>query len=120
MLEAEHFPGLFSDIVMPKYELLEIYRSKISLHSAKAGYRYPIIRLSHTFAKLAGLSTRIYQMVFGGSLAFLTVIASKENASERPKSSFFTRRRSPVRIRPGPLFFECFGNPKDPFKQSWL
>lgn len=35
MREAEHYPDLFSDFSMPKHELLEIYRSKISLHSVK-------------------------------------------------------------------------------------
>ena len=84
---------------------LEIHRSKISLHHAKAGYSYPTIRLPHTFSKLVGLSTRIFQTVHEGALAFLVVISCKEKAAESPKTSVFTRRRSPVRIRPSPSFF---------------
>jgi hypothetical protein len=56
---------------MLKHELLEIYRSKISVHQAKAGYSYPTIRLPHTFSKLIGLPSRIYQTVHEGALAFL-------------------------------------------------
>jgi hypothetical protein len=37
MQEAEHFQDLCSDFVMPKNELLEICRSKISMHNEKAG-----------------------------------------------------------------------------------
>lgn len=74
--------------------LLEIHHSKISLHHAKTGYDYPTIRLPHTFTKLAGLSTRIYQTVHDGALAFLVVVSQsggtgnnelKENAAESPK-----------------------------------
>ena len=59
----------------PEPALLEIHRSKISLHHAKADYDYPTIRLSYTFSELAGLSTRIYQTVHDGALAFLDFIA---------------------------------------------
>jgi hypothetical protein len=89
---AEHSPDLFTYGAMPKRELLEIHRSKISLHRAKAGYDCPTIRLPHTFSKLAGLSTQIYQTICEGSLAFLTVISPIENASKTPKSSVFTRQ----------------------------
>jgi hypothetical protein len=85
MLAAEHFPDLFANVALPKKELLEIYRSKISLHHAKEGYDYPIMRLPRTVSKLAGLSTRIYQTIYNGSLAFLTVISPTENASKHPK-----------------------------------
>jgi hypothetical protein len=68
-------------VAMPSNELFEIHRSKISIHRAKAGYNYPTIRLPHTFTKLAGLSTRIYQTVHEGSLAFLVVV-SKGVATE--------------------------------------
>lgn len=84
MLAAEHNTELFSDIARPKNELLEIHRSKISLHYAKEGYSYPTIRLPHTFSKLAGLPARIYQTIHDGSLAFLTVISPTENASKNP------------------------------------
>jgi len=33
------------------HELLEVHRSKISLHRAKADYSYPTIRLPYTFSK---------------------------------------------------------------------
>jgi hypothetical protein len=106
MLAAKHYPDALTDgASLLTHELLEINRSKISLHHAKAGYEYPTIRLPHTFSKLAGLSTRIYQTIYDGSLAFLMVISPTDNASKTPKSSVFTRRRSPVRIRPSPLVF---------------
>jgi hypothetical protein len=35
MLEAENYPNLFSDVAMPKRELLEINRSKISFIAQK-------------------------------------------------------------------------------------
>ncbi len=85
--------------------LSEIYSSTISLHHAKKGYNYPTIRLPHTFTKLAGLPTRIYQTVHNGALAFLVVISPDERAINSSKTSVFTRRRSPVQIRPGPSFF---------------
>jgi hypothetical protein len=80
--------------------LSEIHHSKISLHHAKEGYRYPTIRLPHTFLKLAGLPTSIYQTVYDGALAFLVVIAADGKAANTSETSVFTRRRSPVRIRP--------------------
>jgi len=57
------------------------------------------IRLPFTFSKLAGLPTKIYQTVHEGALAFLVVISPTAKASESPKSSALTWRRSPVRIR---------------------
>jgi hypothetical protein len=102
MLAAEHHLDFFADsALLPKQELLEVHHSKISLHRAKAGYDYPTIRLPHSFSKLAGLSTRILQTVHEGALAFLVVISGTENAAKKSaKASGFTRRRSPVRIRP--------------------
>ncbi len=94
MLEAEHYPDFFSDAAIPKSELLEIYRSKISLHRAKAGYNYPTVGLPHTFAKLTGLPTRIFQTVFEGAIAFLVVISPSnsilENCAESPQSPALT------------------------------
>jgi hypothetical protein len=74
MSAVAYCPDAFAEDTLPNYELFEIHRSKISLQRAKAGYNYPTIRLRHTFSKLAGLSTRIYQTIHEGSLAFLTVI----------------------------------------------
>ncbi len=105
MLAEQHYSELFADAALFKHELLEIHRSKISLHHAKTGYDYPTIRLPHTFSRLVGLSAQVYQTVYKGSLAFLTVISPTENASKTSKASVFTRRRSPVRIRPSPSFF---------------
>ena len=48
------------------------------------------IRLLHTFAKVARLSTRIYQTLYDGSLAFLAVISPTENTSKKLKSSVVT------------------------------
>ncbi|MGA3360316.1 MAG: hypothetical protein ABSC87_08950 [Halobacteriota archaeon] len=88
MLAADHHPDIHPDVAMPNHELLEIHRSKISLHHSKAGYNYPTIRLPHTFSKLAGLSTRIYQTVHNGALAFLVVISSGGQATEKsPKQA---------------------------------
>jgi hypothetical protein len=102
MLAAQHYSDLLADTALPKYELLEIHRSKISLHHAKAGYSYPTIRLPHTFLTLAGLQTSIYQTVHDGALAFLVVISpssqgleesaqKSENAKTSAKASVFTR-----------------------------
>ena len=71
MSATEPCAEILSDIALPKHELLEIHRSRISLHYAKAGYLYPTIRLPHTFVKLAGLSARIYQTIYDESLASL-------------------------------------------------
>ena len=103
----------YYDIAIPNHELLEVRRSKISLHNAKAGHDYPAIRLPSTFSGLVGVPTRIFQTVHDGALAFLVVISSAsksaadkhENALPSAKASVFTRRRSPVRIRPSPLSF---------------
>jgi hypothetical protein len=92
MLAGVYDLSLPSEVALPKAKPLQIHRSKISLHRAKEGYSYPTIRLPHTFSKLAGLSTKIYQTMYDGSLAFLTVISPKENTSKTTKSSVFTRR----------------------------
>ncbi|HEX7514682.1 MAG TPA: hypothetical protein VF393_03735 [archaeon] len=88
MLVAEHYQDLRTDFAMPKQELLGIHRSKISLHHAKSGYNYPSIRMPHTLTKLAGLSTRIYQTVHEGALAFLVVVSprsdKRETSADRP------------------------------------
>jgi hypothetical protein len=111
MLAAEHYPVCN----FQKHELLEVHRSKVSIHNAKSGYRYPTIRLPHTFSTLAGLPTRIYQTVHDGALAFLVVVSAgvvSKNSDERSenveinvKMPALTWRRSPVRIRPSPSFF---------------
>jgi hypothetical protein len=100
MLAAEHYP--FYHGALPSHELLEVHRSKISLHHAKAGYDYPAIRLPFTFSGLAGLSTRIYQTVHKGALAFLVVVSSscKSEASEREVENFATSSK------PSPLHGE--------------
>jgi hypothetical protein len=112
MLTAERYPGLHSYNAMSNYELLEIHRSKISLHRAKVDYIYPTIRLPHTLSKLAGLPTRIYQTVHDGALAFLVVVSpgcalaanhsekSAKTSDEKPEASVFTWRRSPLLLLP--------------------
>jgi hypothetical protein len=88
MLAAKDYSNRFADVAQSKHELLEIYRSKISLHHAKEGYDYPTIRLPHTFTKLAGLSTQIYRAIHDGALAFLVVIPPSHPTSESgPKKS---------------------------------
>jgi hypothetical protein len=106
MLVAEHYQDPRVEFVLPKPGLLEIHRSKISIHHAKKRYDYPSIRLPHTFNKLAGLSTKIYQTVHEGALAFLVVVSlpsensvdKHEYARSSDMHSAFTRRRSGVRI----------------------
>jgi hypothetical protein len=96
----------------PGSALLEIHRSTISLHHAKTNYSYPTIRLPHTFSKLAGLRTHIYQTVHKRALAFLVVIAPTsasdsgdrrcENDAACSKAPALTWRRSlanPARAR---------------------
>jgi hypothetical protein len=61
---------------------LEVHRSKISLTRARAGYDYPTIHLPFAFSRLIGLSTRIYQTVHDGALAFLVVVLPGSTARE--------------------------------------
>jgi len=90
MSTTELYPDLLTQSALSQNELIEAHRSKISLHHAKAGYDYSAIRLPHTFSRLVGLSTRIYQTVQEGALAFLVVLSPKKNTSENPESSVFT------------------------------
>jgi hypothetical protein len=83
MLLAVHYPDLFTERALPKHELFEVHHCRISLHHARPGYSYPTIRLPHTFSKLAGLSTRIYQTVHEGALAFLVVVSPAYKAAEK-------------------------------------
>ena len=88
MLAAEPYSDISTCGVLPRTELLEVHRSKISLHHAKSGYDYPSIRLPHTLTRLAGISTRIYQTVHDGALAFLVVVSSfSKSEEESPKKS---------------------------------
>ena len=107
MSTTERYPEIFTDIALPRHELLEFHRSKISLHRAKEGYSYPTIRLPYKFSKLAGLRTCIYKTVHDGALAFLVVVGSRNAATQKSaektesatlgaKASVFTRRRSGV------------------------
>jgi len=93
MLAAKHYPCTYG--ALPKRELLEIHRSTISLHHAKTGYDYPTIRLPHTLSKLAELSTRIYQIMHEGALAFLVVAPRHETSkiSAKPPSLHGEGRR---------------------------
>jgi hypothetical protein len=63
---------------MLKSELLEIRRSKILLHRAKADNTYPTIRLPYTFSKLAGVSIRI--TVHDGALTFPWLCRRRQKA----------------------------------------
>ena len=86
MLAASHHLDALSGAALPTNELLELHRSKISLHRAKAGYAYPTTRLPHTFSRHVGLSTRIYQTVYEGALAFLVIISPNEKALKSSES----------------------------------
>src|SRR5665647_3752228 len=77
MLAVEHYPSsdFFGNYPLndfPKHELLEVNRSKVSIHNAKAGYSYPTIRLPYSFSMLAGLPTQIYQTVHKLSLIHIS------------------------------------------------
>ena len=105
MLTAENYPALLAAFVLPKHEALEVHRSKSLCTTQKLvtaiqqyGYRTPS-------RNLPAYPSRIYQTIYNGSLAFLTVISPTENASKASKTSVFARRRSPVRIRLGKSFF---------------
>jgi hypothetical protein len=50
--------------MLPNHELLEIHRSKISLHQLKSGYSYSTIRLPYIFLKLVGCQ-RVYAVLGG-------------------------------------------------------
>ena len=76
---TEHYPYFYSDHAA---QPLEVHRSKISLTRARAGYDYPTIRLPFAFSRLIGLSTRIYQTVHNGALAFLVVVSPGSTARE--------------------------------------
>lgn len=101
MLAVNNYPALSVEATLPEHELLEINRSKISLHHAKANYNYPTIRLPHTFSVLAGLPTKIYQTVHKGALAFLVVISAKENRRNPKILRLYTANR----IGPIALFY---------------
>jgi hypothetical protein len=60
----------------------EIHCGMIRAHHAKTGYDYPTIRLPFTFSGIIGRSTRIFQTVYDGALAFLVVVSSESD----PKS----------------------------------
>jgi hypothetical protein len=82
---TEHYLNFHPDHAAP----LEVHRSKISLTRAKVGYDYPTIRLPFAFSGLIGLSTRIYQTVHDGALAFLVVVSSTSGSSAtQSKNSF--------------------------------
>jgi hypothetical protein len=85
MLAAEHYP--YRGVAMPNHELLEVHRSKISIHHAKVGYDYPAIRPPFTFSGLIGLPTRIYQTVHNGALAFLVVVSSSNKSKEESQKN---------------------------------
>ena len=71
------------------------FDGKILAHHAKAGYDYPTIRLPFTFSRLIGRSTRIFQTVFDGALAFLVVVSSE--SSPRSKATpCLERKPSPL------------------------
>jgi hypothetical protein len=77
--------------------LYPIHHSTVSVHDAKEGYDYPLIRLPRTLSKLAGLPTQIYQTLHEGALAFLVVVSGSsslpENVSDSPESSALTQRQ---------------------------
>lgn len=85
MIASEYYLDVFTSGKTPNHALLEIHRTQISLHHAKPGYDYPAIKLPHTFSKLKGLSTRIYQTVHDGALAFLVVVSPSGRAAEKIK-----------------------------------
>ena len=120
MLAAERYPDFFADVALPKRDPLQIHRSRISLHRAKAGYNYPTIRLPHYLSSLAGLPTRIYQTVHEGALAFLVVVSSTRKAtkkcakiSENATADTESLRLHTAEIRrsnrPGPICFLNIG-----------
>jgi hypothetical protein len=74
---------------------LQVHRSKISLTRAKTGYDYPTIRLPFAFAALIGLSTRVYQTVHDGALAFLVVVSPTSESSQNEYGNSFSGADAP-------------------------
>ena len=60
--------------------LQEIHHGTIRAHHAKKGYDYPTIQLPFSFSQLIGLSTRIFQTIQNGAMAFLVVVSPAEKA----------------------------------------
>jgi hypothetical protein len=85
---------------------LEVHRSKIGLTRARPGYDYPTIRLPFAFSGLIGLSTRIYQTVHDGALAFLVVVSPRtENANSTDAPRLYTAGiRSSNLLEPTSIF----------------
>ena len=118
MIAAESYPPLDCGARWHHTNgLLEVHQTKISFHRASAEYTYPTVRLPHYLAgKLAGLSTRIYQTIHDGALAFLVVVSPDTKAvrqsvwkSENAKISFdriLDMAEVAVRIQPSPLVFD--------------
>jgi hypothetical protein len=74
---------------------LEVHRRKISLTRAGAGYDYPTIRVPFAFSSLIGLSTRIYQTVHDGALAFLVVVSSTSKSNPNLCGNPFSSAEAP-------------------------
>jgi hypothetical protein len=105
MSVTDHDP--YCDAAMSSHALHEIRHSRISLHHAKTGYDYPTIRLPHTLTKLVGLSTRIYQTVHGGALAFLVVMSARpENAESANRPLYLHGEGRAFESSRAHLFFE--------------
>jgi len=85
MLAAGHYSDISACGALPRTELLEVHRSKISVHRAKAAYRYPTIRCPTRSSKLAGLPTRIYQTVHDGRFAFLVVVSPRPDMGKQAR-----------------------------------
>ncbi len=70
------------DGAMQNYELLKVHHSKISLHHAKKRLQLPSDSVTLQVLTACALSTRIYQTVHEGALAFLVVVSSSDTALE--------------------------------------
>jgi hypothetical protein len=109
MLAADPYRN--SRICTHESEMLEIHRTVISQHHAKAGYDYPTIRLPFAFSALVGLSTRIFQTMHDGALAFLVVVSS---SNKREEESSMKSENPTMDLRSPPLHGEgrAFESPR--------
>ena len=111
MLAAEHYLCTYGSL--PKHELLEVHRSKISLHHAKSGYDYTTIRLLLCIFKAcrairANLSNRSR---WSTSLSCCSIVRTKRLRKVRIPHLYTAKLSPPATKRF--ILDSCGSNPSD-------
>jgi hypothetical protein len=96
MLAAEHYSDISTSGTLPRTELLEVHRSKISLHHAKEGYDYPTIRLSHTLSVLAGLTAQFIKWCTKAHHVFLSLFDQQMSHLQKSQKKSQISLRKPI------------------------